>query len=147
MDLLIVFVLMKRLPPRSTRTDALFPYTTLFRSRLGERGGHCDVEVEALGHLRPGRELRTAHGGVAARGHLAQLVAVDGDLLDEIVASDQPLHGRRGVVPDLADLVGINHLHDLQCGLAHVAVLLGQLRLLDRKSTSELQSLMRISYA
>src|SRR3546814_12414257 len=27
------FVLMKRRPPRSTRTDTLFPYTTLFRSR------------------------------------------------------------------------------------------------------------------
>src|SRR3546814_15378524 len=26
------FVLMIRLPPRSTRTDTLFPYTTLFRS-------------------------------------------------------------------------------------------------------------------
>src|SRR3546814_11545873 len=28
----IVFFLMIRRPPRSTRTDALFPYTTLFRS-------------------------------------------------------------------------------------------------------------------
>src|SRR3546814_14852989 len=27
-----VFFLMIRLPPRSTRTDTLFPYTTLFRS-------------------------------------------------------------------------------------------------------------------
>src|SRR3546814_6421672 len=27
---------MIRRPPRSTRTDTLFPYTTLFRSRLGE---------------------------------------------------------------------------------------------------------------
>src|SRR3546814_11034947 len=27
-----VFVLMIRRPPRSTRTDTLFPYTTLFRS-------------------------------------------------------------------------------------------------------------------
>src|SRR3546814_7423206 len=26
---------MRRRPPRSTRTDTLFPYTTLFRSRLG----------------------------------------------------------------------------------------------------------------
>src|SRR3546814_13779798 len=26
------FLLMKRRPPRSTRTDTLFPYTTLFRS-------------------------------------------------------------------------------------------------------------------
>src|SRR3546814_6154381 len=29
---LIVFFLMIRPPPRSTRTDTLFPYTTLFRS-------------------------------------------------------------------------------------------------------------------
>src|SRR3546814_12791183 len=30
---LLFFFLMIRLPPRSTRTDTLFPYTTLFRSR------------------------------------------------------------------------------------------------------------------
>src|SRR3546814_15492268 len=30
--LLIFFFLMIRRPPRSTRTDTLFPYTTLFRS-------------------------------------------------------------------------------------------------------------------
>src|SRR3546814_4632684 len=29
----VVFLLMIRRPPRSTRTDTLFPYTTLFRSR------------------------------------------------------------------------------------------------------------------
>src|SRR3546814_14480639 len=31
--LLLIFCLMLRRPPRSTRTDTLFPYTTLFRSR------------------------------------------------------------------------------------------------------------------
>src|SRR3546814_16273785 len=31
-----VFVLMKRRPPIATRTDTLFPYTTLFRSRAGQ---------------------------------------------------------------------------------------------------------------
>src|SRR3546814_11441626 len=30
--------------------------------RLGERGGHCDVEVEALGHLRP-HQLGRAYSG------------------------------------------------------------------------------------
>src|SRR3546814_16633911 len=30
--LIVVFFLMIRRPPRSTRTDTLFPYTTLFRS-------------------------------------------------------------------------------------------------------------------
>src|SRR3546814_12984484 len=29
---------MIRRPPRSTRTDTLFPYTTLFRSKFGLRG-------------------------------------------------------------------------------------------------------------
>src|SRR3546814_4920153 len=31
---LFVFFLMIRRPPRSTRTDTLFPYTTLFRSAI-----------------------------------------------------------------------------------------------------------------
>src|SRR3546814_15079036 len=35
--LLFVFFLMIRRPPRSTRTDTLFPYTTLFRSRPSQR--------------------------------------------------------------------------------------------------------------
>src|SRR3546814_1954828 len=30
----VIFFFMIRRPPRSTRTDTLFPYTTLFRSRL-----------------------------------------------------------------------------------------------------------------
>src|SRR3546814_3416821 len=34
LDLLCFCVLMIRRPPRSTRTDTLFPYTTLFRSYL-----------------------------------------------------------------------------------------------------------------
>src|SRR3546814_12965546 len=34
---MVFFFLMIRRPPRSTRTDTLFPYTTLFRSTLGGR--------------------------------------------------------------------------------------------------------------
>src|SRR3546814_12155257 len=33
----LYFFLMIRRPPRSTRTDTLFPYTTLFRSADGDR--------------------------------------------------------------------------------------------------------------
>src|SRR3546814_15361032 len=33
----VFFILMIRRPPRSTRTDTLFPYTTLFRSDNGDR--------------------------------------------------------------------------------------------------------------
>src|SRR3546814_8023819 len=52
-------------PPRSTRTDTLFPYTTLFRSFL--RGGAIDVErrhqhLLALFLLQPLRDLRGGRG-------------------------------------------------------------------------------------
>src|SRR3546814_11154622 len=36
--ILLVFFLMIRRPPRSTRTDTLFPYTTLFRSIIQSFG-------------------------------------------------------------------------------------------------------------
>src|SRR3546814_13567672 len=39
---------MIRRPPRSTRTDTRFPYTTLFRS--AERRHHADVGGTGLGH-------------------------------------------------------------------------------------------------
>src|SRR3546814_16252656 len=62
---MIFFFLMIRRPPRSTRTDTLFPYTTLFRSRrrllLFDEFGRMestmkefnpqDSAVEALGEL------------------------------------------------------------------------------------------------
>src|SRR3546814_12655165 len=35
--LILSFFLMIRRPPRSTRTDTLFPYTTLFRSQLAQQ--------------------------------------------------------------------------------------------------------------
>src|SRR3546814_5380632 len=39
---MFVFLLMIRLPPRSTRTDTLFPYTTLFRSRVWGPGTRAE---------------------------------------------------------------------------------------------------------
>src|SRR3546814_15787588 len=36
---------MIRRPPRSTRTDTLFPYTTLFRSRVVEASGEVYFDV------------------------------------------------------------------------------------------------------
>src|SRR3546814_15463875 len=50
---------MRRRPPRSTRTDSLFPYTTLCRSLAGDwtgaqSGGLCQIagaDAGKLGHL------------------------------------------------------------------------------------------------
>src|SRR3546814_3140329 len=50
---ILFFFLMIRRPPGSTRTDTLFPYTTLFRSRLAETGPFL-------------RGIRRAVAGVAA---------------------------------------------------------------------------------
>src|SRR3546814_14549035 len=41
---------MIRRPPRSTRTDTLFPYTTLFRSRVDHLTG-SDVEAGDAAHV------------------------------------------------------------------------------------------------
>src|SRR3546814_11907661 len=51
--LLIVFFLMVRRPPRSTRTDTLFPYTTLFRSVGIYRTAWRTVELIGRGAIQP----------------------------------------------------------------------------------------------
>src|SRR3546814_6797609 len=52
-----VFFLMLRRPPRSTRTDTLFPYTTLFRSPLIRRllGERIEYQVRHDRDLGPVR--------------------------------------------------------------------------------------------
>src|SRR3546814_7702921 len=40
---------MIRRPPRSTRTDTLFPYTTLFRSGIAQRRIECAAGIAAAG--------------------------------------------------------------------------------------------------
>src|SRR3546814_7631442 len=106
---------MVRRPPRSTRTDTLFPYTTLFRSlcQVAERlrGDDEDAESDpARHHRRPDRR--------ALRG--------DG----------QPYHRCRR--PDRARPAGsAEHRHrEIRPAI-----------LRSEEHTSELQSLMRISYA
>src|SRR3546814_21055865 len=58
---LFVFFLMIRRPPRSTRTDTLFPYTTLFRStwRRHWRPSH-DRDPQRLDARRDRRTVRPA---------------------------------------------------------------------------------------
>src|SRR3546814_2011510 len=48
---------MIRRPPRSTRTDTLFPYTTLFRSSPGSRGRSRHATGQSRGRNRIGQGL------------------------------------------------------------------------------------------
>src|SRR3546814_3691367 len=91
---IFIFFLMIRRPPRSTRTDTLFPYTTLFRSHAASSAA----------------DLRIEHVSDAANG---------GDRRRTIV--------RRQLAAQAAD--------------QHVDAARSE------EHTSELQSLMRISYA
>src|SRR3546814_5346357 len=52
---MMFFFLMIRRPPRSTRTDTLFPYTTLFRSKVAtlSTGTRRIVELACLVAVRP----------------------------------------------------------------------------------------------
>src|SRR3546814_6364860 len=88
---------MIRRPPRSTRTDTLFPYTTLFRSRPR------DLDLPPWLKGRYGTAV-----GRAVHGVLQTIDLVTGDGLDDAIAA--------------------------QCQRSE-------------EHTSELQSLMRISYA
>src|SRR3546814_7385370 len=58
---------MIRRPPRSTRTDTLFPYTTLFRSLRGLRHLDREVALRAQVHGRRPRQLPDRRAGRPAR--------------------------------------------------------------------------------
>src|SRR3546814_8424256 len=54
---------MRRPPPRSTRTDTLFPYTTLFRSCAA--AAYADGRTAIAGPRGPARRGRPPQGGAA----------------------------------------------------------------------------------
>src|SRR3546814_3710345 len=97
---------MNRRPPRSTRTDTLFPYTTLFRS-LRDRAGAQRRHQRAVG-VRGRAEGARAH---ADRGGADQVAARE-------TAAALEQHDVAGAADGRSE-----------------------------EHTSELQSLMRISYA
>src|SRR3546814_1298010 len=116
---------MIRRPPRSTRTDTLFPYTTLFRS-VG--AATADQGVVAAGAAQ--RVIAAAAGeGVAGTATAVEVVAVTTVQVDitraavgEVCVDGQAVAGHAQAVD--ADVAGRSEEH-----------------------TSELQSLMRTSYA
>src|SRR3546814_9754340 len=111
---MIFFFLMIRRPPRSTRTDTLFPYTTLFRSMIR-------IEIGDARHIGFGQFGDRCLGQPRCR-HLVQI------MLDPS--------------PDFR----------LRCRAVAESAVAGRTPDFDESArseehTSELQSLMRISYA
>src|SRR3546814_8091829 len=104
---------MIRRPPRSTRTDTLFPYTTLFRSNVEDDHSAPAALVGLLGSA----ERVGARTGA-------------GVLADEVVNPSGTHRAQHHPIPQVDN---------------HHALGLTVLR--SEEHTSELQSLMRISYA
>src|SRR3546814_7590624 len=109
---------MIRRPPRSTRTDTLFPYTTLFRStaRAARR--------RPAAALRPGYARKAAAYSRNAPPWRTAFPPPERHIAD---GSSGPMPPRRSYAP---------HPRDIAAGTIR-----------SEEHTSELQSLMRISYA
>src|SRR3546814_4128268 len=102
---------MLRRPPRSTRTDTLFPYTTLFRSQV-------------VTHQHAGRISKNCVRGVAPP---AQVRFVDHVIMQQRGRMNEFNHRGQAVMRNPLVAQGLGHRSE--------------------EHTSELQSLMRISYA
>src|SRR3546814_19877320 len=76
--LFFFFFLMIRRPPRSTRTDTLFPYTTLFRSRDGE-----PVPSEVAPHLGVRQRENAIHDLVGAENPISHRNRAFGDGVEQ----------------------------------------------------------------
>src|SRR3546814_8382824 len=118
---------MIRRPPRSTRTDTLFPYTTLFRSHRVKHVGHDGGEDR----MRPQPRF-DEHAAVV---EIAPTVPPDGGQIDLLPSRQRPPSeplGRPAAQAQHAPALGSDNRlqHDRS-----------------EEHTSELQSLMRISYA
>src|SRR3546814_4181301 len=124
---------MIRRPPRSTRTDTLVPYTTLFRSRVLHR--HADEGLLQ----RPAVGAEVLGLAAALEAEAAVHVAVRG----ERGGQDRPALDHLALAPGLLD----HHGETVAGGDVgvEVDVVLEDIR--SEEHTSELQSLMRISYA
>src|SRR3546814_21198290 len=71
---LVFFFLMIRRPPRSTRTDTLFPYTTLFRSKaLAVAEAPVGGEVHQTLDVHRGLTAQVALDDVVLDDHLADM--------------------------------------------------------------------------
>src|SRR3546814_10880859 len=112
---------MRRRPPRSTLTDTLLPYTTLFRSI----GGHRLVQL--VGRNRTGLVPVFGPGGQS----------VVGRFLPELA-------GRRSAT---VQIERDSHIRERAPGLRQPGAKLVGAQARSEEHTSELQSLMRSSYA
>src|SRR3546814_8939251 len=140
---------MLRRPPRSTRTDTLFPYTTLFRSPLRSVTGHTCGGLKGVG-----RQNKANLSAIREQIKCLLQKAIDQRKLKWRISQDESWfesqldftkvafqYGALGIGPCKRCLYRVN----LNADGKNIRGNNAQKR--SEEHTSELQSLMRISYA
>src|SRR3546814_4713392 len=132
---------MIRRPPRSTRTDPLFPYTTLFRSLADLYAGPDSPALKA--------DLDACAGKARAfRERCAGcLASFDGAALGAAVADYEAIQEVLGRVMSFAQLVYSGNMSDARVARFFQSMQERCTTIRSEEHTSEPQSLMRISYA
>src|SRR3546814_7631322 len=136
---------MIRRPPRSTRTDTLFPYTTLFRSSKDLPGLTKASEAFLHQYLTLTRcDLFFADKAVLVEGTTERILVPE--ILRKLDAARRQAGGRAEIRAQYITLLEIGGAYAY---LFEPLLEFLELRTLIRSEehTSELQSLMRISYA
>src|SRR3546814_2918805 len=159
----LFFFLMIRRPPGSTRTDTLFPYTTLFRSLPAGARARAGRSLPPRHRLqrRPGqpRQMGARHPGRRRPAAVHRGAALEGDAPLHRACADQPVDlppspGAAGTGAGTAcerRLAALRSLGRNPCrGRAEWSELKTSFpscrSTRSEEHTSELQSLMRISY-
>src|SRR3546814_7420213 len=131
---------MIRRQQKSKRTDTLFPYTTLFRSRSVGRDFH-----QADG--RCGGAAPRVHSGKCAVGRQSRRLGSEALPARTSTRAEIADHLRCDLALTHDDVVRAQPVQMLHLFLRVGARDDGEVRMRSEENTSELQSLMRISYA
>src|SRR3546814_5342818 len=139
--LLLLFCLMRRRPPRSTRTDTLFPYTTLFRSCV-RRPGDDRVTIGLGITERPERALPRG----TANSYTGRVLHSGTESANQyILYAEQPPTGLIPVAQPTPEMANTTTPEGHRGYAMQWFLFAATAR--SEEHTSELQSLMRISYA
>src|SRR3546814_12984576 len=117
---------MRRRPPRSTRTDTLFPYTTLFRSQMG-RAALLPVALAEAGQSAEAGTVYFVPPELSIEQDKTRILFVAGEggsgpMLDVLPAGDSALLLLSGSSADCVD-VAMAHVPAglmVEIGRAHV---------------------------
>src|SRR3546814_11385357 len=105
--LFFFFCLMIRRPPKSTRTDTLFPYTTLFRSTAPQEHDVLAGRVGWIGRRDSQVQQGAWRGDLIALAEGVEKFAKCGDVVGDVIMSEESGANTLDRDDDIEERVGI----------------------------------------